>query len=200
ERWLLSMRSPSDVAREAFVECPIAHPTLAIRRDVLVAHGGYRERSWPEDYDLVLRLLEGGARIGVVPRRLLAWRDGPARLSRNHPSYGLDRFTACRAHFLARGVLSDRDDYVLWGHGGTGRALRKALAALGRRPRAIVEVHPRRLGQRIDGAPVIPPEALPAHRGVPVLVSVAGETARTTIRDAMQQMGFVEGRDYVCCA
>ena len=52
-----------------------------VRRTVLAAVG-YRDRGWPEDYDLVLRLLAAGPEIGVVPRRLLAWRDGPGRLTR----------------------------------------------------------------------------------------------------------------------
>ena len=34
ERWLASLRDADDVARERFVECPIAHPTLAIRSAV----------------------------------------------------------------------------------------------------------------------------------------------------------------------
>lgn len=200
ERWLNSLTTPDEVARDAFVECPVAHPTLAIRREILRRLEGYRDPGWPEDFDLVLRLRAAGLRIGVVPRRLLSWRDGPGRLSRSHPSYGLDRFTACRAHFLARGLLAPRRDYVLWGYGGTGRALCRALAVEGCHPRAIIELHPGRLGQRIQGAPVVPPDALPSLRELPVVVSVAGEEARTLIRGTMATMGFIEGRDFVCCA
>jgi glycosyltransferase involved in cell wall biosynthesis len=200
EHWLNSLSTADLVARDAYVECPVAHPTLAIRRATLERLGGYRDDAWPEDFDLVLRLLAAGERLGVVPRRLLFWRDGPRRLSRNHPRYGLDRFTACRAHFLARGFLAGAAEYVLWGHGGTGKALRRALAAEGRTPRAIVELHPGRLGQRIHGAPVIPPWALPGFRGLPVVVSVAGREARGLIRGALHEMGYVERRDFVCCA
>jgi glycosyltransferase involved in cell wall biosynthesis len=198
EGWLNGLASVSDVRRDAFIECPIAHPTLAIRRTVLTELR-YRDMGWPEDYDLLLRLLGDGHDVGVVPRRLLMWRDHPARLSRNDPAYGLERFTACRAHHLARSFAS-AERYVLWGFGHTGKALRKALAAEGRRPAAIVELHPGRLGQRIHGAPVIPPDELPAHRGTPILVSVAGTMARSQIREALVRMRFVEGEDFVCCA
>jgi cellulose synthase/poly-beta-1,6-N-acetylglucosamine synthase-like glycosyltransferase len=199
ERWLNAIRSPQDVAREAFVECPVAHPTLAIRRDALL-RAGYRDMGWPEDYDLVLRLLAGGARIGVVPRRLVAWRDGPARLSRTSPAYAQERFTACKAAFLARGFLAAREDYVLWGYGATGRALRRALAEQGKRPSHVVELHPGRIGQRIHGAPVVAPDALPALRGRPLVVSVAGAEARGEIRAALAAQGFVETRDFVVAA
>jgi hypothetical protein len=197
EGWLNSLRTDRDVARDAFVECPIAHPALMVRREWIAA--GYRDCGWPEDYDLVLRLLASGARIGMVPRRLLAWRDGPLRLSRSHYRYALKRFTACKASFLVEGHLAG-PDYILWGYGGTGRALRRALAEQGRHPSHIVEVKATRIGQRIHGAPVIPIDALPALRGRPIVVSVARAEPRREIRGALARMGFIEGTDFVCAA
>jgi glycosyltransferase involved in cell wall biosynthesis len=199
ERWLASVRAPDDVRREAFVECPLAHPTLVLRRDVLLAHG-YRDAGWPEDYDLVLRLLAAGCDLGVVPRRLLAWRHGPGRLSQRSATYAPDRFTACKAHYLASGPLARAERYWLWGYGGTGRLLAKALRAHDRHPDAIVELHPRRIGQRIQGAPVIAPEQLGAPGALPLVVSVAGAHARALIRAELARRGFSEGVDYVCAA
>ena len=170
-----------------------------IRRDVLAALR-YRDCGWPEDYDLVLRLLGAGHEVGVVPRRLLAWRDSAARLSRTSSTYALDRLTACKAAFLADQFLAGVDTYVLWGHGGTGRALRRALVAHGKRPSHVVEVHPGRLGQTIHGAPVVAPEALRTITGRPVVVSVAGAGPRRQIREALTTMGFHETRDFVCAA
>jgi glycosyltransferase involved in cell wall biosynthesis len=192
-------RLPRRVRREAFVECPIAHPTLTIRRALLLQYR-YRDRGWPEDYDLLLRLLGDGHEIGVVPRRLVAWRDRPERLSRTSATYAIARFTACKAAFLAAGFLAKTADYVLWGYGGTGKALRRALLAHGKRPAHIVELHPGRLGERIHGAPVIAPGELPGVPRRPVVVSVAGETARQEIRGELGAMGFEELRDFVCAA
>jgi glycosyltransferase involved in cell wall biosynthesis len=197
EAWLNGLRTADDVRLDAFIECPVAHPTLMMRREAL--GDGYADCGWPEDYDLVLRTLVRGLRIGVVPRRLLVWRDGPVRLSRTDPRYGLERFTACRAHYLAQSFLRG-ERYVLWGYGATGRALHRALAALGRRPTHIVEVKRTRIGQRIHGAEVVPIEALERLRGLPVVVSVARAGPRAEIREAMARMGFVEGRDFVCAA
>jgi glycosyltransferase involved in cell wall biosynthesis len=199
ERWLRSIATPASVRAEAFVECPIPHPTLCARADVLRAFG-FRDAGWPEDYDLVLRLLAAGHALAVVPRRLHLWRDHPERLSRRSPRYAPAAFTACKAAFLAERFLAASAEYVLWGYGGTGRALRRALAAHGKRPSHVVEVHPRRLGQRIHGAPVIPPEALAALRAPRVVVSVAGERARAEIRAALAVMELREGRDFVCAA
>jgi cellulose synthase/poly-beta-1,6-N-acetylglucosamine synthase-like glycosyltransferase len=199
ERWLASVDSPQRVREEAFVECPVAHPTLMLRTRVLRSFG-YRDAGWPEDYDLVLRLLEGGLRVGVVPRRLLYWRHGPRRLSRTSPVYEPERFTACKAAFLARSFLASGERYLLWGYGGTGRALHRALQAHGKRASAIVELHPGRLGNRIHGAPVIPPDHLGGGLREPLVVSVAGDEARGQIRARLAAMGYRETQHYVCAA
>ncbi|HJQ84268.1 MAG TPA: glycosyltransferase [Candidatus Binatia bacterium] len=199
ERWLNSIDAVRRVEEEAFVECPVAHPTLVARTAALRALG-YRDAGWPEDYDLVLRMLASGHRVGVVPRRLIAWRDGPGRLWRTDPRYAVERFTACKAAFLAGGLLARVDTYVLLGYGGTGRALRKALLAHGKRPSHVVEVHPGRIGKTIHGAPVISIDQLRRDPRRPIVASVAGVEARSEIRAALGGIGFEETRDFVCAA
>ena len=199
ERWLNGIDSAARVRAEAFVECPVVHPTLMLRRTAL-ADLGYRDVGWPEDYDLVLRALARGLEIGVVPRRLLAWRDGARRLSRTGEAYALPRFAAIKAAFLAEQFLAATEGYVLWGYGGTGRALRRALQAHGKRVTHVIEVHPGRLGNTIHGARVVPPDVLPSLAPLPVVVSVARPGPRARIRAAMAEMGFRETRDFVCAS
>ncbi|MFQ5457195.1 MAG: glycosyltransferase family 2 protein [Myxococcota bacterium] len=199
ERWLNGIQTPRQLRAESFVECPVAHPTLMIRRPVLAA-AGYRDEGWPEDYDLILRLLSDGHKIGVVPRRLLAWRDQPNRLWRTSAVYGLARFVALRARFLATGFLSGEKKYVLWGYGETGKALRRALAVEEKLPSHIVELHPGRLGKKIHGAPVIAPDALARMPRRPIVVSGARAKARGEIRETLEGMGFRETAAFVCAA
>ncbi|HUE85245.1 MAG TPA: glycosyltransferase family 2 protein [Vicinamibacterales bacterium] len=198
EAWLNSMQSADDVTREAFVECPVAHPTLMMRRDM--ARLGYVDQQWPEDYDLILRALASGLHIGMVPRRLLAWRARADSWSRTSAAYDVERFAACKAHYLAHGFLAGTESFVLWGYGATGRMLRKALASHGKTPSHIVEVKRSRVGQRIHGAPVIPVAALAALGDHRIVVSVARLGPRSEIRNALASMGFVEGQDFVCAA
>ena len=164
---------------------------------------GYRDAGWPEDYDLVLRLLAAGHEIGVVPRRLLAWRDGPARLTRTHPAYALERIDRVQGGVPGRRLPRRRDErYVLWGYGGTGtraRTARCARTASG--PSHVVEVHAGRLGNVIHGAPVVPPEALADLPG-----RSPGRLGRRARRRAARsagswpRLGWVETRDFVCAA
>ena len=111
-----------------------------------------------------------------------------------------ERFTACRAEFLARGFLARRDAYLLWGYGRTGRTLCRALSSHGKRPAAIVELHPRRIGREIQGAAVISRHALPAPGSAPLVVSVAGAGPRAEIRAELARLGWRECVDYVCAA
>lgn len=199
ESWLRSIHTASDVRRELFVESPLVHPTLLVRRDLL-ARFPYRECGWPEDYDLLLRLDAAGHRLGVVPRRLLGWRDSPARLSRTHPSCEIDVFARCKASFLADGFLATHERYTLWGYGATGRALHRALQAYGKTMAYLIEMHPGRIGNRIHGARVVHPNDLPQLEPLPLLASVAGAPRRAEIRDFLQAMGRRELVDFRCVA
>jgi glycosyltransferase involved in cell wall biosynthesis len=200
ERWLHAQDSPERIWRERFIECPIAHPTLMIRRATLVSLG-YRDRGWPEDWDLLLRLLRRGPVIGILPTRRFGWRDHPRRTSRNDDRLTLDRFGACRAWHLHRDFLRARGTYVLCGYGSTGRRLRRQLSELGHHPNTIVDVHPRRVGERIEGIPVLPVEELSAiDTDTPILASVAGAERREAIRALLDALGRREGFDYVFTA
>jgi len=199
ERWLNAIDSVERVRAEAFVECPVAHPSLMIRRELLVEFG-YRDRGWPEDYDLLLRLLARGHRVGIVARRLLAWRNHPARISLTDARYAPASFTACKAAFLAAHFLAGVEEYDLWGYGATGRTLRRALLAEGKRPAHVVDLHPGRLGQTIHGAAVVAPDEIPRLPRRPLVVSVAGAGPRRQIRDALTAMGLRELDDFVCAA
>jgi glycosyltransferase involved in cell wall biosynthesis len=201
ETWLNTMRDEGDIVRDRFVECPIAHPTWFVKRNVLGAFG-YRDRGWPEDYDLFLRLLGAGHRLSTVPRRLVCWRDAPSRLSRTSAAYAIESFTKCRAHFLASDWLAKTERYGLWGYGSTGKGLARALAMHGKLPAYIVELHRGRIGQRIRQAPVIAPEQLANHwqPGDKMILSVAGLTQRAEVRRLAARFGLVENVDFVCAA
>jgi hypothetical protein len=199
EAWLASIDSPWRVRQEAFVECPLAHPTWMLRREALAACE-YRDTGWPEDYDLLLRLLGAGHRLGVVPRRLLGWRCHAGRLSRTSPAYATERFTACKAAHLAAGFLSRGSGYLLWGYGATGRALARALEAHGKRPAGIIEIHPRRIGRTIRGVAVTSRHALGPPKALPLVVSVAGAEPRALIRAELARLGWRECVDFLCAA
>jgi glycosyltransferase involved in cell wall biosynthesis len=206
EAWSNGLVTPDDIRRDMFIECPLPHPTLMIRRPVLLAVGGYRDLGWPEDYDLVLRLWADGHAMAKVPEILYRWRERPDRASRVDPRYGADRFRDIKIHFLRRTLLADERPAVLWGAGPIGKVFARGLARAGTTIAAFVDLSPGRLGQEIHGAPVVAPEQVgrfagpgSAH-GALVLAAVGQPGARQEIRDACRDLGLVEGEDFVAVA
>ncbi|HBP19973.1 MAG TPA: glycosyl transferase, partial [Planctomycetes bacterium] len=102
DAWLNGLRRHEDMARERFVESPLAHPAVLIRARALEEVGGYRDFMGPEDYDLWLRLFAAGWRAEKVPALLHFWRERPDRLSRQDPRYGRAGFARARAEALAQ--------------------------------------------------------------------------------------------------
>ncbi len=197
--WLRSIRSEDDVMRERFVESPLLHPTWMLRKSTAIAHG-YRDEPWAEDYDLLLRMLGAGERLSVIPRTLHGWRRSQSCATATDPRYSEDRRADLKALRLCDGPLAARPDYVLWGHGATGRRLRRALAARNRFPVAIVELDPRKIGQRHHGADVVAPQAVMGYRDLPILICVANLAPRAEARRRATSLGLIELRDYWCCA
>ena len=198
--WLNAMTNWEAIASNIFVECPLAHPTFMFRREALAAVGGYRDRGWPEDYDLLLRLWRRGERFVAVPRVLLDWGNGDGRLSRTHPAYSLDAFRACRVHHLRRSLLIGRKGVVMWGSGPTGKALALEFLRQGVQVQAFIEVDPRKIGQIIHGAPVRSMRAAGDFpRGLHV-GSVARAAGRATVRAAAREAGLTDGEDFISMA
>lgn len=209
ERWINGLTEPAAVERDLFVECPIAHPTLMVRRDAFEAVGGYRDAGGPEDYDLILRLAAAGHLMTNVPRILHAWRLGPHRLSERSDRYSPDAFRRLKIAHLANGGIPADRLLVIWGAGKVGKAfargwlerrLEQGDSATRARPvEAFVDLDPRKIGQNIHGAVVLRPEDLPAFAAPArpyMLLAVGTPGARRDIREALQDLGFREIEDY----
>lgn len=200
ESWINSLTTHAELEADLFVECPIPHPTFLLKAEAVDLVGGYRKRGWPEDYDLLFRLWEAGGRFGKVPEKLLRWRDGPDRLSRTHSAYSEDSFLRCKIHHLLRTHLRGGRPVVIWGSGPVGKGFARVLNAWGREVRAFVDLDPRKVGQTIHTAPVIPPDRVAAYRGCFHLAAVGQPGAREEIRQALRGEGLREVRDFVAVA
>ena len=208
EAWLNRLTEPAMIERDLFVECPIAHPTLMVRRAAFEAVGGYRDIAGPEDYDLILRLAAAGHGLANVPAVLHEWRLGPHRLSERSPRYAPAAFRRLKTTFLSDDRLPPGRPLVIWGAGRVGKAFARTWLEEGRTFAAFVDLDPRKIGQTIHGAPVIRPDdlaafpastprAAPASRASPyVLLAVGTPGARHDIRAALDAMGFRELADY----
>lgn len=196
--WLNSLTTHEAIMRERFVESPLAHPTVLMRRAVLDAVGGYRDMGWAEDYDLWLRLAAAGARFAKTSEVLLDWVDTPERTSRVDERYSPSAFHACKAHHLRRGPVPER--CVIWGAGPQGTRLARALRGEGVTIERFIDIDPRKIGRVRGGSPIAEADSLDPKHDPIVLSAVASRGARTLVRADLSRRGFVEGQSFWCSA
>ncbi len=209
EAWVNSVLTHDDTQRNLFVESPIPHPTVMMRREAVDAVGGYRTNGWPEDYDLWMRLSASGNRFEKLKDVLVEWRDSATRASRVDPVFSPERFADVKQHYLVNHVLDRSRPLAIWGAGPVGKLWGRRL-----RPRHFIEIDPRKIGQTTDGATVISADDLPARYRLErlfVIVAVASlsrkrdqsspwYSARDEIREELRKAGLDELRDFICVA
>jgi glycosyltransferase involved in cell wall biosynthesis len=197
--WQNAIISPADHAREIYVESPLCHPSVMLRRTAIDHVGGYRDTIWAEDYDLWLRLHAAGFHLAKIPSQLLRWRHREGRATFADPRYDIVRFMDAKAGPLAAHVARLGRPMAVWGAGPTGKRLARALERHGRRAERFVDIDPRKIGRIARGAPIVSPDRL--ERGAhTVVVAVGARGAREIIRAHLRGVGFVEGDDYLCAS
>jgi glycosyltransferase involved in cell wall biosynthesis len=197
--WQNGVVDAADHARDIFVEAPLCHPSVALRREALDAVGGWHDPPWPEDYDLWLRLDAAGCHLAKVPEVLLHWRLHPGSLTVTDSRYSPDRIREAKAFYLAPRLAARGRPVAVWGAGPTGKRLARALEAHGVRAQRFVDIDPRKIGRTTRRAPIVPPEALVRGEDM-VVVAVGVRGARELVRAHLVAREFVEGADFVCAA
>jgi len=193
--WQNSLQTAEQHRNELFVESPLCHPSVMLRRTVMDAAGGYREHAGAEDYDLWLRLDALGYRFEKLPERLLDWHHRAGRATFSDPRYALSRMRALKAPFLAARLTEcARERLVVWGAGSAGKRLMRELEQHGLRADLFIDIDPKKIGSVARGAPIAEKQVLDPKRDV-VVVSVATRGARATIRAELEAFGFVEGEN-----
>lgn len=197
-RWQDSCLSPEDIETDIYIEAPFVHPTVMMRRDVVVNLGGYREGPFPEDYELWLRMIEHGCKMAKIPRVLLKWRDHPRRLTRVDSRYSKEAFDLLRANYLAKDKrLWGERGFAIWGAGRRSRQRARLIIERGLKPLAWIDVDPKKIGREIWGIRVQPMEWLAREPRPFVLVYVRVHGAREEIKRNLELLGYKRGEDYL---
>ena len=184
--WHNALVDHEAMAREAFIDSPLAHGTVLIRREWLDRARGWAEHGWAEDLDLWLRLIQAGGRLAKLPRVLYAWRQHPGSSTRRDPRYTRARFLALRLAALRCGLLAGTARATLI---GTGRSFTEWREAL---DHARVQIQAIEAKRPAPGA---------CHALRPPIVLVYGASpARARWRAALAGRGLREGRNFVFVA
>jgi hypothetical protein len=199
-RWQNRTLSPESIAADIYVESPLAQPSATFRTQTVKDIGAYREGDFPEDYELWLRLISAGRRIGKCAQTLLEWRQREDSYSRTDPRFSRQAFDRLRARYLASDPRLHRArDLAIWGAGRVTRKRCRHLLERGHSPCVWVDIDGRKIGGSVDGVPVVSPDWLAARgtRRPLVLVYVAAHGARDAVAARLETMDFERGRDYL---
>jgi hypothetical protein len=199
ETWQNALGSHEMIVRDLFVESPFVHPSIMTRREILEQLGGYKDRGWPEDYDLWLRMATNGIHFARLPQTLFFWRDHPERATRSMDEYSSSAFRSCKLHHLLHGYLKKTAEVVIAGAGVEARAWQRLLVKANISVSHWLDVDPRKIGRTLHGAPVTLPEDLNlGERKMIVAIGVRG--AREQFRSVAEKMGWREGVNFICVA
>ena len=100
--WINTITDHIQIYLSRFVESPLAHPSVMFRSDLIKKYGTYRDSDFPEDYELWLRWLHCGVKMGKVRQTVIQWYDHDRRLSRTHAKYDPDRFHQLKATYFLK--------------------------------------------------------------------------------------------------
>ena len=199
ETWLNGLVEHDEIVRDMFVELPLPNPSVTMRAHVFERAGGFVDNDRPEDYDFWLRAWQAGCRFAKVPRVLHYWREHALRVTRTDPRYSVEAFLKAKLDGLLRGPLKEPRPFVVWGAGMMGRRLLRLLLRADRRPHAILDIDPKKIGRTRHGIPVTQPDAVRPGTTL-VLGAVGSRGARELIRTRLREWGLEETRDFWMCA
>jgi glycosyltransferase involved in cell wall biosynthesis len=201
EAWMNALTTPGRLFQDRLVESPLCHPAATVRAELLREVGGYADDGVPEDYGLWLELLGRGHALVNLPEVLFRWRDHASRLTRTDDRYAPRAHLRLKARHLARHPhIRASGRCALLGAGRTGLALSRELRALGVETAFFADVHPRKIGTRLEGVPVVSPDALRGPDGVHLVAAAGSKGARAELRALLASRGYVEGEHFTCAA
>ncbi len=201
--WTNTVMTPEAISLNRFVEFPVPNPTIMFRRECLDEHGPYVDGDFPEDYELLLRWLEGGVRMAKADEELMVWNDPETRLSRNHPRYDVDAFYRIKTEYLARWLARNNPHHPVVHILGSGRRTRKRadmLLEYGIEFAAYYDVDPRKVGNIVNGVEVVDRGDVPKVGEGFCLPYVGSRGARDEIEAYLEECGYVIGKDYIPAA
>jgi glycosyltransferase involved in cell wall biosynthesis len=192
--WQNGLLTAEDHQMQRFIESPLAHPAVMIRKNLFDTYGLYSTGNLPEDYELWLRLMDHGVKFEKLPQVLLHWRDRPQRLSREHSNYHETAFTKVRSHYLARCLSKfSNKKIVVCGSSKNIQSKIKVLEQEGVMIYGVTDVNEHSGNRRL----FIPIEELSPLQDYFVLNLIARRDLRQPIHDLLQSKGFIEGSDFL---
>jgi glycosyltransferase involved in cell wall biosynthesis len=195
--WSNRIITHGDIEVNRFIEPPLIHPTAMYRKELVNLYGGYKTGEFPEDYELWLRWIEKGVKMHKLPEVLFDWTGLPERLIRIDEKYADQAFFEVKSRYLIDWLKENNKffpEVVVWGAGRKSRQRFFILHELGAQAKFYIDLraNPERKVIQYQHTP-------PAGRNF-IISYVANRAAREKIRMFLVELGYIEGKDFLCVA
>lgn len=125
--WLNGIIEKSSFKQELYKECVIPSCAWLMQRSVFESIGGFKNLSYPEDYDFCFRLMQHKINIIGINKVVHLWRDYPERSSRNDKNYLDNTFIQLKTIRFIELDYRKSKPLLLWGAGNKGKQIAKIL-------------------------------------------------------------------------
>ena len=121
EEWMNKLMAEHTHYHQIYRECVIPSPAWMMERNLFDKMGGFTPNTYPEDYDLTLRMYAHQIPFVAVQEVVHIWRDYQERTSRNDPNYAFNAFEELKTEYFLKLDHQSSKKLVLWGGGKKGK-------------------------------------------------------------------------------
>lgn len=194
--WTNSFSLSHEIEINRFVEIPIINPTILFRRDLFEKHKGCIDGDFPEDYDMQLRYLNVGIRMGKLDEPLLEWHDYSTRLTRTDKRYSTEAFFRTKAKYFAKWSEQNNPFHPniwIWGAGRKTRQRAKTLEKVGIKIDGFIDV----VKSKTTKKNTIHYSEIPNPGKMFIVPMVTNHGAREQIKDFLINSNYTEGDNFI---
>ena len=194
--WANTLISYEEIFLKRFMELPIINPSAMWRKNIAQQLGEYQQGDFPEDYQMWLRWLNAGVKVGKVPYKVLKWYDSEQRLTRSDDLYSIDSFYKAKSPFLNSFLQKINPFYpkvAVWGASKTARKRADMLAKYGVEICCYIDITKKRQLYK----EVLYYEDIPEPGMMFILIYVKQEAMRNRVEKFLISRDYVEGVNFL---
>jgi len=194
ENWLNERVQKQDYWQWVYRECVIASPNWLVRKQEILDCGGFKDMSYPEDYDHVLKWHTCGFGIKGINETTLFWRVHSERISRNSDRYSQESLFRLKVgHFLKHEL--GNTNLILWGTSKKGR-LTASILNKNKIKFLWMDLKPK-LNTSINGQNILPFKTIENLSDFKLLISVYPEPDELILlQKYLKDLGLIMGENY----
>lgn len=194
--WVNGLTNHEKIFNQRFVDSPIINPSAMWRKEIGDRYGLYESGDFPEDYEMWLRWLANGIKVGKVNEYLLKWYDSDTRLTRTHPIYSDEAFYKIKTVYLSRFLAEENPHHPKVAVWGASRISRKWVNLLEENGIEVSFYIDTKRGRKLD-KPVVYYTDIPNTDECFILVYMKHFHHKKRINKFLNSRNYMEGRDFL---